>query len=240
MKRALALTLLLAGLALPAQASAYGMPAETQRVKGAQIAAVADLAAARLVDGVDRIVQPAFTVVDQMVRPGSVTIALGAAQINPTYITIPVKLSVDGQVEKTAYVGYRVLQTMVTAVSTRDLTPGVVLAKGDVTLARVPSTFRAPVEAEALVGRKVITTVPKGKPLFVELTTVNEIVKAGQPCIFVVHDGRVALTADVIARTGGGLGELVAVWNPQTNRALSGTVTAPGRVELTLPGNEPQ
>jgi len=63
-------------------------------------------------------------------------------------------------------------------------------------------------------------------------------VKAGSGAIFVVHDGPVALTADVIARTGGGLGESVTVYNAQTNRILSGTVTGPDRVELVLPGGE--
>ena len=53
-----------------------------------------------------------------------------------------------------------------------------------------------------------------------------------------MRDGPVSLTADVIARTGGGLGESVTVYNEQTNRILSGTVTGPNRVELTLPEGE--
>ena len=48
---------------------------------------------------------------------------------------------------------------------------------------------------------------------------VNELVKAGSGAILIVHDGRCALTADVIARTGGGLGESVTVYNSQTKQS---------------------
>jgi flagella basal body P-ring formation protein FlgA len=46
------------------------------------------------------------------------------------------------------------------------------------------------------------------------------------------------LTADVVARTGGGLGDSVTVYNAETNKLLSGTVTGPDRVELVLPGGD--
>jgi hypothetical protein len=32
------------------------------------------------------------------------------------------------------------------------------------------------------------------------------------------------------------MGEVVTVFNPQTQRALAGVVTGPNRVEITLPG----
>ncbi|MHB8144911.1 MAG: flagella basal body P-ring formation protein FlgA [Vulcanimicrobiaceae bacterium] len=38
------------------------------------------------------------------------------------------------------------------------------------------------------------------------------------------------------ARTSGGLGDQVQIYNPSTNKSLSGTVTGPGRVELDLSG----
>jgi flagella basal body P-ring formation protein FlgA len=44
--------------------------------------------------------------------------------------------------------------------------------------------------------------------------------------------------ADVIARTGGAIGDTVTVINLQTQRAVAGIVTGPNRVELTLPGGE--
>jgi len=63
-------------------------------------------------------------------------------------------------------------------------------------------------------------------------------VRAGQAAILVIHDGPVSLMADVIARTGGAIGDTVTVVNLQTQRAVAGIVTGPNRVELTLPGGE--
>ena len=68
----------------------------------------------------------------------------------------------------------------------------------------------------------------------------NTVVKAGQAAILVIHDGTVALMADVIARTGGAIGDTVTVVNPQTQKAIAAVVTGPNRVELTLPGGNSQ
>ena len=62
--------------------------------------------------------------------------------------------------------------------------------------------------------------------------------RSGSGVILIVRDGPVALTADVIARTDGGLGDEVTVYNAKTNKVLSGTVTGPNRVELQLPGED--
>ena len=60
----------------------------------------------------------------------------------------------------------------------------------------------------------------------------------GQAAILLVRDGPVALTVDVVARTGGAVGDTVTVFNPQTQKAIAAVVTGPNRVELTLPGGE--
>jgi flagella basal body P-ring formation protein FlgA len=72
-------------------------------------------------------------------------------------------------------------------------------------------------------------------PLYVEQTSPDDVVKAGQPAILVVHDGGVALAADVVARTGGAVGDIVTVFNPTTQKALAAVVTGPSRVEIELP-----
>jgi len=70
------------------------------------------------------------------------------------------------------------------------------------------------------------------------VTSYVHTVKAGQAAILVVRDGPVALTVDVVARTGGAVGDTVTVFNPQTQKAIAAVVTGPNRVELTLPGGE--
>jgi flagella basal body P-ring formation protein FlgA len=151
-----------------------------------------------------------------------------------------VQISVDGRVARTVTAGYRVQQYVHTAVATHDLAPGAILGPEDLTLARLLANGRPAVDLTALVGRKVRAATPRGAALFVEQTSVNELVKAGAGAILIIRDGPVALTADVIARSGGGLGESVTVYNAQTRKILTGTVTGPDRVELVLPGGDPE
>jgi len=213
-------------------------PLVTQNVSGTQISALTDKIANGLVNDPDRAVVPAFHLADQAVPVGRVALAALTPLVYATYIAVPVQIDVDGRVAKTVTSGYRVQQFIHTAVAAHDLAPGALLGNNDLTLARVLSNGRPAVDIVSLVGRKIRAATPRGAQIFVEQTAVNELVKAGSGAILVVRDGPVSLTADVIARTGGGLGESVTVYNAQTNRILSGIVTGPDRVELVLPGGE--
>lgn len=209
----------------------------TQIVAGTRISAIGDKIASTLVHDADRAVAPAFQIADQSVPVGTVTIAeSGPPQINASYISIPLAIRVDGTVARTLYAGFRITTYMQTAVAAHDLGQGAVIAPNDVVMARVPFMGRPGVTSATLVGRKVRSAVGRGVPIYPEGTIVNEIVRAGMPAVLIVHDGVVALSADVVARTGGGMGEYVTVYNAQTQKALSGVVTGPNTVELTLPG----
>jgi flagella basal body P-ring formation protein FlgA len=224
--------------ALAAPAVVALAPIVSQNVSGTTIAAIADKLAYGLVHDVDRSVVPAFRVADQAVPLGQVEITPLKPLVYATYVAVPLQISVDGRVAKTITAGYRVQQYIHTAVAAHDITPGALLGSEDVVLARVLSNGRPAVDINSLVGRKMRSATARGAAIFVEQTAVNELVKAGSGAILVVHDGPVSLTADVIARTGGGLGESVTVYNSQTNKLLSGTVTGPDRVELVLPGGD--
>ncbi len=91
-----------------------------------------------------------------------------------------------------------------------------------------------------LLGRRVQNAFFKDQPITIEATAVNQIVKAGSTVVFIVRDSGVAVTADAIARTGGGLGDQVFVFNTSTHKALSGVVTGPGTVELDISGGDQQ
>jgi flagella basal body P-ring formation protein FlgA len=214
------------------------VPVATQSIAGTRIAAITDKLANDLVHDADRSIVPAYHVQDQAVPLGDVAIATLTPQVYATYVAIPVQISVDGRVAKTIMAGYRVQQYIHTAVAAHDLTPGSILTADDLTLARVLSNGRPAVDIAALTGRKIRAATPHGAVIFVEQTAINELVKAGSGAILIVRDGPVALTADVIARTGGGLGDSVTVYNAQTNKLLSGTVIGPDRVELVLPGGD--
>ena len=235
MRRAAALLAILGTFATTC-ASAHAALAASQIVSGMRIASIAGRVARALVTDPERAVSPAFQIVDQMVPAGDVAIATGEPQFNATYVSVPVAISVDGKVARRVVAGYRLTSFVHTAVAAHDLTPGSVLSAADLTLARVPSNGRPAVDVPALVGRKVRAATARGALLYVEQTTVNELVKAGTPVMLIVHDGPVALSADVVARTGGGLGETVTIYNPQTQKSLSGVITGPNVVEITLPG----
>ena len=218
-------------------ASANATALRVQTVPGERIAAIADRIAASLVGGADRTLTPAFKIFDQTVPAGTVSIQTGAPQVNASYVAVPLTIDVDGKPARSLVAGYRVTTYLTTTVAAHDLLPGTVLADGDLVMQRVAYSGRLGTDRSLLIGRQIHTTVPHGAPVYLEQTTAVQLVKAGQPAILIVRDGPVSLSADVVARTGGALGESVSVWNPQTQRALSGVVTGPNIVELILPGS---
>jgi|GEM_PF-649535 len=236
---------LCAQLGVPASAGTLlGVPASAdagtlQVISGARIAVIADKIARRLVSGPDRSIAPAYAVADQSLPAGDVVLApAGSPFVSSTYVGVPVAIRVDGKLARTVVAGYRVTTYVHTAVAGRDLAPGAVLAESDLALARLASNGRPAVGVDVLVGRKLSSATVKGAPLYVEQTVPDTVVKAGQSAILMVRDGGVALTVDVVARTGGAVGDTVTVFNPQTQKAIAAVVTGPNRVELTLPGGE--
>jgi flagella basal body P-ring formation protein FlgA len=151
-------------------------------------------------------------------------------------VNVPIDLGVDGSFVRTVYVGYRVQQFARMAVASHDIVAGTVLDAGDVTMGRVPSFGRLGNGTDVLIGRKIISAVRKGQPVYIEATATNQIVKPGSSVVLIVNDGGVSVVVQAVARTGGGLGDEVNVYNPSTNKALSGTVVGPDRVELDILG----
>lgn len=207
-------------------------------VSGRQIAQAAFRAIAGLAHDADHQYVAASTVPDQIVTGERVALHAQAPIGTSSFVNVPVAIDVDGKLDRTVYVGYRMQRYIETAVAAHDIVPGTVLSSDDLTMARVPYSGRSGNGMEALVGRRVNTAVLKGQPVTIEATAANQIVKAGATVVLVIRDGGVAVTADVIARTSGALGDQVSVYNPSTNKALSGTVTGPGTVELDISGGD--
>ncbi len=207
-------------------------------VSGRQIAQAASREIAQLTHDADHQYVAASLIPDQLVTGDRVALRAQTPIGTQAFVNVPVAIDVDGKLDRTVYVGYRMQQFVETAVAAHDIVPGTVLAADDLTMARVPFTGRPGNGAEALIGRKVTGSVLKGQPVTIEATSVNQIVKAGATVVLIIRDSGVQVTADVIARTSGGLGDQVSVYNPSTNKALSGTVTAPGTVELDISGGD--
>jgi flagella basal body P-ring formation protein FlgA len=211
-------------------------PPTSQWIAGARFDALADpIAHAVRLDG-DAALVPSAHVPDQLVPAGSVTLAVGSALTSPAYINVPIEVDVNGKFLRNVYVGYRVQRYVRTAVATHDLIPGSVLTANDVEMERVPYVGQQQNGTSALIGRKVVTAIRKGAPVYIESTQTNQIVRAGNAVVLIVDDNGVTVAASAIARTSGGLGDEVSVYNPETNKLLSGTVVGPERVELDLEG----
>jgi len=230
--RSAALALVLALVCVPVCARA----ATVQVVKGASIQVLATPVSKSVhLTGDAQLVQ-AYPVPDQMVPPGHIDLVPESAIATATYVNVPIEIELDGKFLRQIFVGYRVERYVQTAVATRDLVPGAVLAESDLKMARIVYTGQRTNGTDVLIGRRIIAAVRAGAPVTIESTRVDQIVKAGSTVQLIVDSSGVRLATDVVARTSGGLGDQVNLYNPQTNKTLTGTVIGPDRVELNLTG----
>jgi flagella basal body P-ring formation protein FlgA len=233
---ALALVLMVGTFATPSAARAQA--AGSQRISGKQFETLAKRAVASIELPGDEALIQVSTVRDQVVGTGDVSLTVEPALVNPSYVNVPIEIDLNGNFLRTLFVGYRVQQYVQTAVATHDIVAGTVLGDGDVAMKRVPSMGRMPNGTDVLSGRKVVTAFRKGEPIYIEETSTNQIVKAGSVVVMIVNDGGVSIVAEVQARTSGGLGDEVSLYNPATSKMLSGTVIGPDRVELDIMGGQ--
>ncbi|MDE2570978.1 MAG: flagellar basal body P-ring formation protein FlgA [bacterium] len=231
MIRRLLCTLSIAIWALPLPAAAAGM----QRLDGSRVAALAARVARQTAGAPDRELDAVASVPDMEIPSGTVSLASGPRpRPTATYVSIPVVVSVNGQAVRTVYVGYRITTYLQVPVAARNLAAGSVLKADDLEMKRLPAMGRIPASADELLGRRTLASVPAGTPVFPEMTAAVPLVRAGQPCLLVVTDDGVRVTAEAISRQDGVLGQTVAVYVEQTKRAVSAIVSGKGRVEFDL------
>jgi flagella basal body P-ring formation protein FlgA len=234
MKHTFAATLLLALAFFGCEAAARA--AATQVLSGARFESLAaPISKAVRLDGDAALVQ-SYRIPDQVVPLGRVSLVVQSAIVTQSYVNVPVEVDLDGRFLRQIFVGYRVERYVQTAVATHDLLPGAVLAASDLKMSRMVFTGQRTNGTGALVGRRVISAARAGAPVTIEGTQVDQIVKAGNTVTLIVDNDGVRVAADVVARTSGGLGDHVSVYNPMTNKTLTGTVVGPDRVELNLSG----
>lgn len=224
-------------VASPACAQSFnGFSGSTQRIAGKRFEQLARPVIANVHLPGDTALLLAYPIPDQLVPAGALSLVVGSAMRNPVFVNVPVEIDVNGHFIRQIFVGYKVQTYVHTAVAARDLVPGTVLTNADVTIARVPFDGQRTNGSTVLVGRRVLSAIRAGQPISIEITQMNQIVKAGNTVVLIVRDNGVDVVADVVARSSGGLGDEVALYNPQTNKTLSGTVVGPDRVELDLSG----
>jgi len=235
MKHTLAAALLLTLAFFGSQAGA-ARAAAMQVLSGARFESLAaPISKGVHLDGDAALVQ-SYRIPDQVVPLGRATLVVQRAIVTQSYVNVPVEIDLDGRFLRQIFVGYRVERYVQTAVATHDLLPGAVLAASDLKMTRMVFTGQRTNGTGALVGRRVISAVRAGAPVTIEGTQVDQIVKAGNTVTLIVDNDGVRVAADVVARSSGGLGDHVSVYNPMTNKTLTGTVVGPDRVELNLSG----
>ncbi len=210
--------------------------ATTQRIAGKRFVQLSKPAIANVRPEGDAELHLAYQIPDQTVPAGAVSLVVGNAMVNPVFVNVPIEIDIDGHFLRQVFVGYKVQQYVHTAVAAHDLVPGTVLSAADLSIARIPWDGQRTNGTDVLVGRRILSPIRAGQPIAIESTQTNQIVKAGSTVVLIIHDGGVDVVADVVARTSGGLGDEVALYNPETNKTLSGTVIGPDRVELDLSG----
>lgn len=235
MKHAFAAAALLA-LAFFGSAAGPARAAATQVLSGSRFEALAAPVSKRVhLDG-DATLAQSYRIPDQVVPMGRVALIVQSAIVTPSYINVPVEIDLDGRFLRQIFIGYRVQRYVQTAIATHDLVPGAILSAADLAMSRMVFTGQRTNGTQVLVGRRVISSVRAGTAVTIEGTQVNQIVRAGNTVTLIVDNDGVRVAADVVARTSGGLGDEVNVYNPQTNKTLTGTVVGPDRVELNLSG----
>ena len=219
MKHTLAAALLLTLAFFGSQAGA-ARAAAMQVLSGARFESLAaPISKGVHLDGDAALVQ-SYRIPDQVVPLGRATLVVQSAIVTQSYVNVPVEIDLDGRFLRQIFVGYRVERYVQTAVATHDLLPGAVLAASDLKMTRMVFTGQRTNGTGALVGRRVISAVRAGAPVTIEGTQVDQIVKAGNTVTLIVDND----------------GVRVSVYNPMTNKTLTGTVVGPDRVELNLSG----
>jgi flagella basal body P-ring formation protein FlgA len=231
-----ALFALLTTATMCAPPAARAQMAGSQRISGKTFETLAKTALAHVTLSGDAELVQASSVPDQTLNAGSTSLDVQSPIVTPSFVNVPVRVDVDGAFVRTVFVGYRVQQYVHTAVAAHDLVPGTVIEPGDVKMARVATLARMANGTQALIGRKIFSAFRKGQPVFIEETETNQIVKPGSSVVLIVNDGGVSVVAEAVARTGGGLGDEVTVYNSSTNKTLSGLVVGPDRVQLDISG----
>lgn len=177
----------------------------------------------------------ALGVVDQRLPSGRLAITAEAAQCSGSdYLNVPIRLIVNGQPIRSVLAGYRIVKYIWRPLAVHDLPQGHLLDREDFILTKIIDDNSQECDIQTLLGRSLTSALAQGHMPQSWQTASVQVVYSGEPVVLIIRDGNVALAADVVARTAGGIGEAVTVYDEHSERTMSAVVTAPGQVEVRL------
>jgi len=210
-----------------------------QVVSGATVSAFAATVVGRMTHDTMHVYVPVGVCSDQHLPVGHLVLRHEAPlSMSATFVGIPVSIVVDGHLVRQIVVNYRYVAYRIRPIATHDLAAGSILQASDFIDQKMPDDGRGYLSLEQLVGRRLSVSLSAGDTPTLAETISNPVVHAGDAVVYIVHDGDVALHADVSARSTGAIGDTVLVYDAEEQKTLSGVVTGPDRVELTLAETE--
>jgi flagella basal body P-ring formation protein FlgA len=150
--------------------------------------------------------------------------------------TIPVQVAVDGRVETTVTVSFRVLRQAPVVVAARDVLPGTVLTEEDVSVEERPMTTGPLLlgEATLAVGQQAAVPIRRGTPLTSSMLRAPVLVKRGERVKLICRGHTFTATAGGEALQDGVLGRPVRVRNLSSLLDVTGIVTGAQVVEVAF------
>ena len=186
--------------------------------------------------------EPRSTPGDVVVAPGrgegvAIKVRRRSAARTGRNVWLDAIVTVDGEPAATVALPFdvHVFREVVTA--TRAVSRGEVLGGETLVLARadVSGAAGAPIERlDDALGLAAARSIAAGSVVRATDLFRPPVVKRGDVVTLRVLYGRMTVTARGVARTEGAVGDVVSVANSDTNRVVSGRVTAPGLVDVEI------
>lgn len=160
---------------------------------------------------------------------GNVTFATGAVRGEPTSgkITVLVALKIDGRVQQTVEVAFKVLRRTRVLIATRTLEPNEILTLEDIAFAKIdlPNGFVRPVQTlKDALGKRVKSRVNADAPLSLNLLDMPPAVKYNDRVTIEFIIGAIRITAPGIVRGTGAIGDTIRVYAPETKKDLDAVI----------------
>lgn len=143
---------------------------------------------------------------------------------------------VDDRVSKNLSLRGKLKALTPVAVATAHLSKNDVINQGSVTMeVQDISDIKDPIlSLEQLIGKRVTRNIRNGAVIDASQLENIPLVHRGERVKILFTSGTLRLTATGIARSNGGLHEIIRVQNTSSNKIIQCQVTAPGTVEVNL------